>query len=395
VVANKSRICLSTSRLRCSPAIHGCRYFSLPLGHKRRTKDELIVCDTWSPRRLPCSTTRGVEVVPLGDVNPGVVAEQTSTFLAALTQVHDPAATQSIRTRAEAILGGVLGWMWDQITGPVLNHLGHTTTPPEGALWPRVWWCPSGALSLLPIHAAGHHDLAAGASDAVIDRVISSSIPTVHALLRALLHARQIPPLAAEPRVLVVAMSHTAGMLEMPGADLEALALEDLLTGRVDVLGPPGRTPATYDTVTAALRHHAWVHLCCQTESDPTYPSASRLMLADKPLSLTDLSAVHIENAELAFLSSSTTAGRSVTLLDEPIHLAAACQLAGYRHVVAALWPIADADAVAVTKGFYTHLTTSAKTTDPAAALHDATRRLRAICPTHPSRWAPYTHTGP
>ena len=335
-------------------------------------------------------TTRGVEVVPLGGVDPGAVAEQTSTFLDALTQVHDPAASAAIRTRAEAILGGVLGWMWDRITGPVLNHLGYTT-PPEIAPWPRVWWCPSGALSLLPIYAAGHHDLAAGASDAVIDRVISSSIPTVNALL----HARQTPPPAGEPRVLVVAMPHTPGRPDLPGAAQEAAALEHLLSGRVDVLGLPGTAPATYDTVTAALRHHAWVHFSCHSESDPTDPSASRLLLADYPLSVADLSAARIEDADLAFLSASTTARTGLTRLDEPIHLAAACQLAGYRHVVASLWPIADHDTARLTERFYTHLTTSATTTDAAAALHHATRRLRGNDNrVRPSHWAAYTHTG-
>jgi hypothetical protein len=51
VIANKSRICLSTSRLRCSSATHGCHYFSLLLDHKRRIKDELIAFDAWSPQR--------------------------------------------------------------------------------------------------------------------------------------------------------------------------------------------------------------------------------------------------------------------------------------------------------------------------------------------------------
>jgi CHAT domain-containing protein len=246
-------------------------------------------------------------------------------------------------------------------------------------------------LSLLPIHGAGHHDLATGASDAVIDRVISSTIPTVHALL----HARQTPPPAAKPRLLVVAMPHTPGLPDLPGAAREAVTLEHLLTGRVDVLGLPGTLPATYDTVTAALRHHAWAHFSCHSESDPTCPSVSRLLLADKPLSPADLSAARIEDAELAFLSASSTAGTGLTLLDEPIHLAAACQLAGYRHVVASLWPIGDAESARLTEGFYTHLTTSATTTDAAAALHDATRRLRAVSRLQPSRWAPYIHTGP
>jgi hypothetical protein len=148
-----------------------------------------------------------------------------------------------------------------------------------------VWWCPSGALSLLPLHAAGHHDLSAGPSDAVIDRVIFSTVPSVRALLQAR-HA----PRAGEPRG--VAMPHTPGQADLPGAAKEAGNLTRLLAGRVDVLGLPGMAPATYDSVTAALPHHPWVHFGCNGESDLPDPSASHLLLADyrtRPLTEVDL----------------------------------------------------------------------------------------------------------
>jgi hypothetical protein len=112
----------------------------------------------------------------------------------------------------------VLGWLGDRVTGPVLDHLGYTTTPPAGAPWPRVWWCPSGALSLLPLHAAGHHDLSGGLSDAVIDRVISSTVPTV----RALLHTRQAPPPAGNPGCWWWPCPHP-GQADLPGAADEAV----------------------------------------------------------------------------------------------------------------------------------------------------------------------------
>jgi CHAT domain-containing protein len=76
--------------------------------------------------------------------------------------------------------------------------------------------------------------------------------------------------------------------------------------------------------------------------------------------------------------------------------LAAACQLAGYRHVIASLWPIGDADTATLTTNFYTTLLTAPTTpTNPAVALHHATRTLRDPNRDQPSHWAPYTHTGP
>jgi CHAT domain-containing protein len=110
-----------------------------------------------------------------------------------------------------------------------------------------------------------------------------------------------------------------------------------------------------------------------------------------------DLTHTRLPHAELAFLSACTTARTGAKLPDEPIHLAAACQLAGYRHVIASLWPISDTDTAWLTKRFYTTLNTTTTTTatKTATALHHATRDLRAIHRLRPHLWAPYTHIGP
>jgi CHAT domain len=51
------------------------------------------------------------------------------------------------------------------------------------------------------------------------------------------------------------------------------------------------------------------------------------------------------QGRDLAFLSACQTAAGSVRLLDEAIHLAAAMQFVGYRHVIATLWTIDDSQA--------------------------------------------------
>ena len=52
-----------------------------------------------------------------------------------------------------------------------------------------MWWCPTGPLTILPIHAAGHHaDSVSGTTptkQSVLDRVVSSYAPTLSALIRA------------------------------------------------------------------------------------------------------------------------------------------------------------------------------------------------------------------
>jgi hypothetical protein len=345
-------------------------------------------------------TSSGVEVLPLPELAPAAVVDQANRFLASLAEAQhpDPGFDPARRDAAEQQLSVVLGWLWDRITGPVLQRLGLTATPADGAEWPRVWWCPAGPLAMLPLHAAGHqHTRFDDSPDTVIDRVVSSSTPTV----RALLHSRQSSVDADGGRLLVVAMPDTPDQPDLPGAKKEAQLLTDLLPGQVDVLGLPDTPPATFATVTTALPNHRWAHFSCHGATDLDDPSASHLLLTDyqtQPLTVLDLTHARLEHVELAFLSACTTARTGATLPDEPIHLAAACQLAGYQHVIATLWPISDTDAARITKHVYTTLTSNTNQPHPnhaATALHTATRQLRPLYPQQPSRWAPYTHTGP
>jgi CHAT domain-containing protein len=196
-------------------------------------------------------------------------------------------------------------------------------------------------------------------------------------------------------------MPATPGQAGLPGAAAEAEVLAALFPGRVDVLGLPGTPPATHRSVTEALPGHAWAHFSCHGASDLHHPSASMLLLEDyrsRPLTVLDLSRARLEGAGLAFLSACSTARGGGDLPDEPIHLAAACQLAGYRHVIATLWPIDDNDAVSVTRSVYSDL--AAGEAGPGAgaaatALHHAARRLRLLYPRRPSRWAAHIHAGP
>jgi tetratricopeptide (TPR) repeat protein len=357
-------------------------------------------------------TRSGVEVLPLPGVSVDAVAEQVSTFLDAVNPVHrrirafsrvskrrfaGPAVAPAAAAAesAEVRLRRVLVWLGEHVTAPVLDHLGYIGTPPEESSGPRVWWCPSGALAMLPMHAAGHPGSSGAASGVVIDRAISSTTPT----LRALLKARHTPAPTSWPQALVVAMPRTPRQPDLPGVFHEVDTLQTLMPDRVQVLGLTEAAPATYNAVTAALSRHPWVHFACHGTSDLTDPSASCLLLDDyehHPLTVLDLTHARLEHAEMAFLSACTTARTGLALPDEPIHLAAACLLAGYRHVVASLWPIIDSSTATLTADYYrTLLSAHPSSTSPAVALHHATRRLRAQCRDKPSHWAPYTHTGP
>jgi CHAT domain-containing protein len=229
----------------------------------------------------------------------------------------------------------------------------------------------------------------------VIDRVVSSYTPTI----RALTHARRRGPTGGGDgraglgggRVVAVAMPHTPGATDLPGAEIEAAGLRRRFGDRVTVLTGAA---ATHDAVARELPGARWVHFACHGSADPADPSASRLLLADhekRPLSVVDVARLRLDDAELAFLSACSTARPGQRLADEAIHLASAFQLAGYRHVVATLWPIDDGTAVAVADDIYTSI---AGTGDVAGAVHTASRRLRNRRADKPSTWASHIHSG-
>ncbi|WP_433205410.1 hypothetical protein ACQP1G_17955 [Nocardia sp. CA-107356] len=87
------------------------------------------------------------------------------------------------RAAAQSAILAVLGWLWRRVAEPILNRLDIAGGSDERA---RVFWCPVGALALLPIFAAGLHT---EPEHSVPDRTVSSFITTV----RALEHARNRP----------------------------------------------------------------------------------------------------------------------------------------------------------------------------------------------------------
>jgi CHAT domain-containing protein len=99
--------------------------------------------------------------------------------------------------------------------------------------------------------------------------------------------------------------------------------------------------------------------------------------------------------ARLAFLSACETAQGAWRLPDEAAHIAGALQVAGFTHVLATQWRVADRIAATAARRFYSLLPESLDAGTAAVALNATARYLRderglpAIC------WAPYLHFGP
>jgi CHAT domain len=379
-------------------------------------------------------TTGGVEVKELPRLTAEGVTAQVGRYLRALRRVEEAAQAvqrayeacragggltvaaigaytaaktelQAARNDQEQMLRQVAEWLWDEITAPVLEAL-HFGKPagPDGP-WPRLWWCPTGPLTLLPLHAAGYHTPEGAASgDAVLDRAVSSYTPT----LRALLEARGAGSPSAEgpggpsaggqlatspaSRMLVVALSDTPGQMPLPNVIRERDTITRLFAGRHTLLEG---SAATWEAVRDMLPEHRWVHFSCHGAQNLTDPSHGGILLHDRMLTIAEISEGRY-HGDFAFLSACKTATGSLALPDEAITLAAALHYTGYRHVIGTLWSVHDQAAAEVTETVYSDLISEGALDlrRAANALHQAVRRLRGDG--RPlSYWTPFTHTGP
>jgi hypothetical protein len=329
--------------------------------------------------------TDGVSRCSLPGVSPGQVQAQAAALLSAddLRQQGGSAAEQAA---ADEGVTAILAWLWEAITEPVLAALGLLSAAPPDGQWPRVWWVPTGLLSFLPMHAAQGMD-----GGCVLDRVISSFAPTLHALG----FARRASS-SGQPRMLAVAAPSLPGVAELPAARREAMAIAELMPCPVDLLSG---TEATREAVLGALNSHSWAHFACHATTDLLLPSRGALMVhgADtEPLTVADVARLDLTHAELAFLSACTTTRSVPDLTDESIHLTSAFQLAGYRHVVGTLWPVSDPVALRAASAFYGQVAVpgALRGERSAAAAHHASRLLRRRFPRQPSCWAAHIHAG-
>ncbi|WP_033341516.1 CHAT domain-containing tetratricopeptide repeat protein [Catenuloplanes japonicus] len=259
----------------------------------------------------------------------------------------------------DAGLTEALGWLWDTVAGPVLERVA-----PTG----HVRWMPTGALSFLPIHAAGD----------ALDRVVSSYAPTLRSV--ASVGTPSATRLAAvvapgDTSRLPASLQEAAEVIGRLGAGASLLAGADATTSRVRDL----------------LADVDWLHFAGHAEAFPARPSDSHLALHDGLLQVRDILRHRATARTLAYLSACATVQGGARLPDENIHVASALQLAGFAHVIATYWPVPDAVAKRAARLIYDGL----RGGRPAHAVNAASRALRDRYPGQPTQWAAYVHVGP
>ncbi|CAI6013788.1 unnamed protein product [Clonostachys chloroleuca] len=192
-------------------------------------------------------------------------------------------------------------------------------------------------------------------------------------ILSTLIESRVKTNVAQRPEKAVV-----VGMQELRHAPQEVSKLEDLCRSmQLEV-----RKPRPYQKdVLAALNDCEIFHFAGHGKADSEDPSKSFLVLRDRPLAVANLFEInpHNRNPFLAYLSACGTG--QVThdeLIDEGLHLIAACQLAGFRHVIGTLWKVNDQFCVDVATMTYEWMRKRGVSDESVSeGLHYANRSLR------------------
>ncbi|PPR02246.1 hypothetical protein CVT24_011494 [Panaeolus cyanescens] len=247
----------------------------------------------------------------------------------------------------ETVLIPILRSLWRCMVFPIVQNLKEYQDLRE-----KIWWCPTGPLAFLPIHAAGpYHDNEPG----LLELVASSYIPTLNSLIRASKAASE------SFRLLAVAQPKTPGYSSLPGAKKEMAVIQEQFHAHPEKVTVLMNDEATVHKFTQNLTDKTWLHFACHAEQDEAYPFHSSFFLHDGPLKLSKLMRMDLTRVQFAMLSACLTSAGDAALPDECIHLAAGMQFSGVRSVVATMWSVLDAVGVRAAKGVYRHLLSSSK----------------------------------
>jgi CHAT domain-containing protein len=186
----------------------------------------------------------------------------------------------------------------------------------------------------VPVHAAGIYQ---GANrECCSDYVVSSYTPTLTALIEARKGLSTFAP--QQIRVMTAAAEHTKhDMPPLHYAVPETRGVTDIVSA-ARVLSSCSADTATKPEVLSMLRSSHVVHLACHGIQHKHEPHKSRFCLSTCDLAISELMALDLQDAFLAFLSACETARGDEKHADETVHLAASLLFAGFKSVVATMW---------------------------------------------------------
>lgn len=253
----------------------------------------------------------------------------------------------------------LLSDLWHLVVSPIVQRL--LPHIPTGS---RLWWCPTGVFSSIPLHAAGPYRQ----GEPTLSQIyVSSYTPTLQALIQARAGTSQEAPRSRRASMAVpgflkrkkskqlLASQTIPTIVAIGNATSDETYHElDLIRNRM----PPSVAfrrmegdDVTSEGVLAAFREPVWLHLACSASLDSALPCHSGFATREGILSLYDISNARPQ-ADFAFLSGRCNRGDD-TSLPETMHLAASLQYSGVRSVIGTLWPVDDVVMRQVAAAFY------------------------------------------
>ncbi|KDR72557.1 hypothetical protein GALMADRAFT_753547 [Galerina marginata CBS 339.88] len=313
--------------------------------------------------------------------------------------------TRGMRYEISAtVIKDILSELWTFVVKPILNGLGY----PSPSNISRIWWCVTGPLAFLPIHAAGIYASAGsipGICSTLSDFAVPSYTPTVRALVERVQSRRKITD--EDKGLFMVSQPDTPTLPRIPGTTEEVRVIKELLVKHNFRHLCLERSAATINPVITNMGAYSCVHFACHASQNTDEPLQSGFYLHDGRLELSSIIKEHLVDGDLAFLSACQTSTGDEKLSEEAVHLAAGMLAVGYRGVVATMWAIGDSYGPKLAENFYRSLLSSGAdeekgsdvlSSDGAArALHYATQQARTKLGDSNEAfltWVPYVHFG-
>ncbi|KAJ6617152.1 CHAT domain-containing protein [Mycena sp. CBHHK59/15] len=272
----------------------------------------------------------------------------------------------------------IIMWLWTKIVAHIYMALES-----HGIIAGRIWWCPTGAFTKLPLHAA-----------APSDQFVQSYTSTLGALLQA--NSKKSTTSDALPTIGVVGVTHSGPgrYAALPGVQQEIKKIVSIV-GEQQVQSLVGEQ-ATAEAVKLQLQNCAWVHLACHGMQDISDPPKSHRMLYEGTLDMETILHMSLPNAEVVFLAACQTAMGDAQMANESFHLGGGFIAAGFRGAIGTMWSMQDLDGPIVAETVYTHLFANGQkpqASDAAKALQVAMRKLQNDGIPY-ERWVPFIHMG-
>jgi CHAT domain-containing protein len=200
-----------------------------------------------------------------------------------------------------------------------------------------MWWCVTGELSFLPIHAAGRYHTTGAVCAS--DYLVSSYIPTLHSLIKSRDAWAPIRRSDLTGLVICEESSHSSSTKYLPEAANEARIVRDCFeSAHAQVLNNVSTQTMRAELLSLLENTPAHVlHLACHAVQDAE-PLNSGIVLQDGQLTIEDIMRLSLPQATLAYLSACQTAKGDQNAPDQAVHIAASMLFCGFRSVIGTLW---------------------------------------------------------